>query len=664
MTRRLPPPSTPAQLLRLRLTRSALSTTSPLATCPSSRTASTKARAAAITPSPRIQSLLLPPSTATTPTATTTTAFFSRNNLSTTTTVNKRDQTTTTTTLAPSTPVVLRASVTGLGLLFVLGLGLGYGITDFLGQKSTEQQELGYTTIEKNIQDILDDQSSTTNMSGEIAPGRPGNLTPEQEEKLKQLWKLIFQVCGVYSPSESSTPAPEAAAAAATTTSDAASIKGDDKKKKSKLSMFSRKHKKDSDETTTTSDSASTASGSTTPASPAIVLNASTTSGDDDKYNQLSKFHETLASQSPAAIRETIWSMVKHDHPDALVLRFLRARKWDVEKALVMLISTMNWRDNEMKVDTDIMRSGEGGAVEAEKMEAKTSEEVARKKLAIDFLTQTRMGKSYVHGVDKQGRPICYVRVRLHRQGEQSEESLERYTVYLIETCRVLLQGGVDTATIVFDMTGFSMANMDYTPVKFMVKCFEANYPECLGAVLVHKAPWIFQGIWRVIRGWLDPVVANKVHFTNNIAEMSEFISPEKIPKDLDGQESWEYKYVEPIPGENDKMKDAETLDKLQAARAELVREYEEATLQWIQSGNNSEELKKKRDEVAEKLRVDYWNLDPYVRARSFYDRVGVLLPGGKLDPYLEGKKDGGVSGITEGVAKVGVSETQADDVD
>jgi hypothetical protein len=43
-------------------------------------------------------------------------------------------------------------------------------------------------------------------------------------------------------------------------------------------------------------------------------------------------------------------------------------------------------------------------------------------------------------------------------------------------------------------MTGFSMANMDYTPVKFMIKCFEANYPESLGAVLVHNSPWVFQG--------------------------------------------------------------------------------------------------------------------------------------------------------------------------
>ena len=34
----------------------------------------------------------------------------------------------------------------------------------------------------------------------------------------------------------------------------------------------------------------------------------------------------------------------------------------------------------------------------------------------------------------------------------------------------------------------------DYAPVKFMIKCFEANYPESLGVVLVHKAPWVFQG--------------------------------------------------------------------------------------------------------------------------------------------------------------------------
>lgn len=35
----------------------------------------------------------------------------------------------------------------------------------------------------------------------------------------------------------------------------------------------------------------------------------------------------------------------------------------------------------------------------------------------------------------------------------------------------------------------------DYGPVKFMIKCFEANYPESLGVVLVHKSPWIFHSM-------------------------------------------------------------------------------------------------------------------------------------------------------------------------
>ncbi|KAK4042943.1 CRAL-TRIO domain-containing protein, partial [Parachaetomium inaequale] len=307
-------------------------------------------------------------------------------------------------------------------------------------------------------------------MTAELAPGRPGNLTPEQEEKLRRLWQLIFQVCAVGQEENG------AADSSATAASDKAQEGDAKKEKKSRMSFFSRKGKKDAE--------AEPASGA--PANAPVLLSLGK-DGEADKYGQTKHFYDTLASQSPQSIRDTIWSMIKHDHPDALVLRFLRARKWDVEKALIMLVSTMNWRAQDVKVE-DIMREGEAAAVAAEK-----SGDPAAQKLAHDFLAQIRKGISYVHGHDKQGRPLCFVNVRLHKQGEQAEEALERYTVYLIETCRMVLQAPVDTATIVFDMTGFSMANMDYTPVKFMIKCFEANYPECLGTVLVHKAPWIFQ---------------------------------------------------------------------------------------------------------------------------------------------------------------------------
>jgi CRAL/TRIO domain len=43
-------------------------------------------------------------------------------------------------------------------------------------------------------------------------------------------------------------------------------------------------------------------------------------------------------------------------------------------------------------------------------------------------------------------------------------------------------------------MTDFSMANMDYTPVKFIIKCLENFYPESLARIIIHKAPWFFSG--------------------------------------------------------------------------------------------------------------------------------------------------------------------------
>jgi hypothetical protein len=252
-------------------------------------------------------------------------------------------------------------------------------------------------------------------MTGETLPGRPGTLTPREEEKLKEFWVATLQVFGVLDSTELN-------GHAGRERSD--SKLSDKKPKKKRLSLFRSKNKEDDAASMT-----STESGAQTPA------------GEDDKYGQTKEFHEALANLSPETLRATFWSMVKHDHPDGLLLRFLRARKWDVEKALVMMVSTMRWRSSDMHVDDDIMWNGEMKALEDSQ-----GNDPAKKKLGEDFLAQMRLGKSFLHGLDKQGRPMCFVRVRLHRQGEQSEESLERYTVFVIESARMILSPPVDTA--------------------------------------------------------------------------------------------------------------------------------------------------------------------------------------------------------------------------
>jgi len=95
-----------------------------------------------------------------------------------------------------------------------------------------------------------------------------------------------------------------------------------------------------------------------------------------------------------------------------------------------------------MHVDDRIVKVGELGALE----EAAKTTDAGAKKNHDDFLTQLRMGKSYLHGLDNVGRPMCIVRARLHKAGEQTDESLERFTVYTIETARLLLRPPIDTA--------------------------------------------------------------------------------------------------------------------------------------------------------------------------------------------------------------------------
>lgn len=183
-------------------------------------------------------------------------------------------------------------------------------------------------------------------------------------------------------------------------------------------------------------------------------------------------------------------------------------------------------------------------------------------------------------------------------------------------------------------MTGFTLANMDYTPVKFMIKVFEANYPESLGTVLVHKAPWVFQSIWSIIRGWLDPVVASKINFTKDAADLEKYVDLRNIPKDLGGQEDFKYEYVPPRAGENVQMQDQTARAEVQEERNVLLKEFEQNTEDWAMGNRPETEVKAQRAKISQQLHLNYWRLDPFIRSRSMYDRIGVLQEGGKVDMY------------------------------
>ena len=162
-------------------------------------------------------------------------------------------------------------------------------------------------------------------------------------------------------------------------------------------------------------------------------------------------------------------------------------------------------------------------------------EEVLNKELA-GFQSQITAGKAYFHGTDKQNRPILYIHVKMHDSSRHTFEALRTYTIYLMEIGCMFLAPPTNQNCFVFDMTDFGLKNMDWPLTQFLIKAFEVYYPETLGMLVFHKAPWIFSGIWRVIRPLLDPVVASKVVFTRTNDQLLDYIDAGHLPK---GQSSF-----------------------------------------------------------------------------------------------------------------------------
>lgn len=158
------------------------------------------------------------------------------------------------------------------------------------------------------------------------------------------------------------------------------------------------------------------------------------------------------------------------------------------------------------------------------------------------------------------------------------------------------------------------------------------NYLKPLTASL-KLTNFLLVGFWKIIQGILDPVVASKVHFITGAKELEKLIPKSQILKEIGGEEDWEYEYIEPLPHENDRLKDTATRDVILDERKTLGNELFSLTGNWI-AQIDVESTRNRRDEVIKSLSANYWKLDPYVRARSLLDRTGVIKEGGKIDFY------------------------------
>ena len=189
---------------------------------------------------------------------------------------------------------------------------------------------------------------------------------------------------------------------------------------------------------------------------------------------------------------------------DMAIVRFLRGRKRDEGKTFRAMLRHMKWR-REMEVATitpDLFRS-----------------EMLKRKIVL-------------HGKDKAGRPLIYIFASRHRTSDRDVKEMQSLIIWTLETTMKMTKPTEERLAIIFDLTGFTLACMDYEIVKMLVNILQYNYPETLHQALVVNAPVIFNACWMVIRPWLDPVTASKVTFCSR-EQLLTHVDKTQLPPDL-----------------------------------------------------------------------------------------------------------------------------------
>lgn len=334
------------------------------------------------------------------------------------------------------------------------------------------------------------------------------------------------------------------------------------------------------------------------------------------------QLEELLRTHGPDAFRKAAWQFLDFDDPDGALLRFLRARKWDVTRAMNMCGATLHWR-LENKVE-DLVAAGELG----------NGKEIPK------FLDQQRENKTFACGTALNEQPICAILVKKHFTNGQPASSMEKFVIFAMESFRLLMQPPQEKVVIIFSLEGFGIKNMDWNCILFIVKCLEAFYPESLGAIYLYAAPWVFSGVWKALSPLLDPVVRSKIVFVKSARDFADRIPPERLIEEVGGKAVDSFNFIEPVEGENDIQLNTSEKDKYIAAYMHLAGQFEDATRRWIESDGKDPEVNRERALLKRKLRIAAFDKMPYVRGKTVYHRQGTVDGMGRVT-WVYKTKDG-----------------------
>ena len=212
---------------------------------------------------------------------------------------------------------------------------------------------------------------------------------------------------------------------------------------------------------------------------------------------------------------------------DASLLRFLRARKFDIQKAIDMFVACEKWRED-FGVNTILK----------------------------DFHYEekpivAKMYPTYYHKTDKDGRPVYFEELgkvdlvkmlKITTQERMLKNLVWEYEAmcqYRLPACSRKAGYLVETSCTVLDLLGISVTSA-YNVIGYVreaSKIGQDYYPERMGKFYLINAPFGFSTAFKLFKPFLDPVTVSKIHILGYSykKELLKQIPPQNLPVKFGG---------------------------------------------------------------------------------------------------------------------------------
>ncbi len=240
-----------------------------------------------------------------------------------------------------------------------------------------------------------------------------------------------------------------------------------------------------------------------------------------EQYNALQQWKQQLSTEFPN-LDYTIYD-------DLYLLRFLRARKFDLTKTMIMFKKFMTWRETDHVDDL-------------------------RENFQLTELMQVK--ELYPHGyhkTDKLGRPIyieLYDKLDVKalfkittdkRMIQYYIKQYERQMKKIFPACSAVVKRPVEQSCTILDVNGIGMFSI-FGPIKGFIKLAsdigQDYYPEMLGHMTLINVGFFFRAVWTLVKGFIDPKTAGKITLVKGPGkeELLELIDIKNLPNFLGGE--------------------------------------------------------------------------------------------------------------------------------